>query len=100
LGGGAAFLQGVLSNLGNPKMAVFFTGLLPQFVIAPGFAPLAALGLVFCALTLVWLAVYAVLVARAGDLLQAPRVRAALEGGTGAALAGLGLWFAGEALRG
>lgn len=26
------FRQGLLSNLGNPKIAVFFTGLLPQFV--------------------------------------------------------------------
>jgi threonine/homoserine/homoserine lactone efflux protein len=24
-------VQGLLSNLGNPKMAVFFTSLLPQF---------------------------------------------------------------------
>ena len=28
---GAAFRQGIISNLGNPKMAVFFTSLLPQF---------------------------------------------------------------------
>src|SRR6266542_650433 len=27
----AAFRQGLISNLGNPKMAVFFTSLLPQF---------------------------------------------------------------------
>src|SRR5439155_3702323 len=26
-----AYRQGVLSNLGNPKIAVFFTSLLPQF---------------------------------------------------------------------
>jgi threonine/homoserine/homoserine lactone efflux protein len=26
-----AFRQGLLSNLGNPKMAVFFSSLLPQF---------------------------------------------------------------------
>jgi threonine/homoserine/homoserine lactone efflux protein len=28
---GAGFRQGLMSNLGNPKMAAFFTGLLPQF---------------------------------------------------------------------
>ena len=28
---GSSFRQGLLSNLGNPKMAVFFTSLLPQF---------------------------------------------------------------------
>ena len=42
-----AFRQGVLSNLGNPKMAVFFTSLLPQFG-AESFGGLLALGLVFC----------------------------------------------------
>jgi threonine/homoserine/homoserine lactone efflux protein len=31
-----AFRQGVLSNLGNPKMAVFFTSLLPQFASSGG----------------------------------------------------------------
>ena len=29
---GRAFRQGLLSNLGNPKIAVFFASLLPQFV--------------------------------------------------------------------
>ena len=33
----AAFRQGLVSNLGNPKMAVFFTSLLPQFAgLVPG----------------------------------------------------------------
>ena len=35
---GGRFRDGVLSNLGNPKMAVFFSSLLPQFVV-PGPAP-------------------------------------------------------------
>ena len=34
LSAGAAFRQGIISNLGNPKMAVFFTSLLPQFTPA------------------------------------------------------------------
>src|SRR5205807_3308312 len=29
--------QGLLSNLGNPKMAIFFTSLLPQFAMGPSF---------------------------------------------------------------
>ena len=39
------FRQGLLSNLGNPKMAVFFTGLLPQFApeAGPAFATMLAL---------------------------------------------------------
>jgi threonine/homoserine/homoserine lactone efflux protein len=91
-----AFRQGVFSNLGNPKMAVFFTSLLPQFTPAAraSFSKLLALGLLFCALTLVWLAGYAILVARAGKVLGRPRIRRVLEGATGAALVALGLRLA------
>jgi threonine/homoserine/homoserine lactone efflux protein len=89
-----AFRQGLLSNLGNPKMAVFFTSLLPQF--ASSFAGLAAFGLLFCALTLVWLSAYAAVVARAGDFLRRSRVRRWIEGVTGAVLVSLGLRLAAE----
>jgi len=94
----AAFRQGILSNLGNPKMAVFFTSLLPQFV-APGgsaFAAFLLLGLLLSVLTLAWLSAYAIAVARAGDLLRRPRVRRTVEGVTGAALVALGLRLATE----
>jgi threonine/homoserine/homoserine lactone efflux protein len=90
----APLRQGVISNLGNPKMAVFFTSLLPQF--GGSFPALLALGLVFCSLTLAWLSCYAVAVARAGDFLQRSRVRRALDGLTGAVLVGLGLRLASE----
>lgn len=90
-----ALRQGLLSNLGNPKMAVFFTSLLPQFG-GSTFAGLLALGLLFCALTLAWLTLYAAAVARAGALLRRPRVRRALEATTGAALVALGLRLAAE----
>ncbi len=88
----AAFRQGVVSNLGNPKMAVFFTSLLPQFAPAgdASFSALLALGLLFCAMTLAWLAGYAVVIAKAGLILARPRVRRVLEGVTGAVLVALG----------
>jgi threonine/homoserine/homoserine lactone efflux protein len=89
-----ALRQGVVSNLGNPKMAVFFTSLLPQF--GDSFASLLALGLVFCTVTLAWLTAYAAAVARAGDLLRRPSVRRSLEGLTGAVLVVLGLRLAAE----
>jgi threonine/homoserine/homoserine lactone efflux protein len=93
---GAAFRQGVVSNLGNPKMAVFFTSLLPQFAPAgsASFAALLALGLLFCAMTLAWLAGSAVVIAKAGQALARPRIRRALEGVTGAVLVALGLRLA------
>ncbi len=92
----AAYREGLLSNLGNPKMAAFFTSLLPQF--APGgeasFAGLLALGLLFAGMTLAWLALYAVAVSRAGDALRRPGVRRALDAVTGAVLVAFGLRLA------
>jgi threonine/homoserine/homoserine lactone efflux protein len=89
--------EGMLSNLGNPKMAVFFASLLPQFAPegSASFAVLAALGFLFCAMTFAWLAFYAFAVARVGRLLTAG-VRRALDAVTGALLVGLGLRLATE----
>jgi threonine/homoserine/homoserine lactone efflux protein len=93
-----ALRQGFLSNLGNPKMAVFFTSLLPQFVpeAGPAFPVLLALGIVFCALTLAWLGAYAFAVGKAGHVLRRPRVRRALDAITGTVLVALGLRLATE----
>jgi threonine/homoserine/homoserine lactone efflux protein len=88
------FRQGLLSNLGNPKMAVFFTSLLPQF--GHSFAALLALGVVFCVMTLGWLCSYAYAVARAGDFLRRSRVRRALDAVTGAVLVAFGVRLAAE----
>jgi threonine/homoserine/homoserine lactone efflux protein len=86
-----AFRQGVLSNLANPKMAVFFTSLLPQFAGEGSFLGLLFLGLVFCSLTFVWLAGYAVVVAAAGDFLRRTGIRRLFDALTGAVLVALGL---------
>ena len=90
-----AFRQGLLSNLGNPKMAVFFTSLLPQFG-GESFGALLALGLVFCAMTFVWLSTYAAVVAKAGEVLRRPAVRRALDAVVGAVLVAFGLRLASE----
>jgi threonine/homoserine/homoserine lactone efflux protein len=74
-------------------MAVFFSSLLPQFG-GTSFASLLALGLVFCSLTLVWLAAYAVVVARAGDVLRRGRIRRALDAVTGVVLTAFGIRLA------
>ena len=89
--------QGLLSNLGNGKMAVFFTSLLPQFA-APGsgFAGLVGLGIVFCLMTLTWLTCYSLAVAAVGHVLRSSGVRRAVEAVTGATLMALGLGLAAE----
>jgi threonine/homoserine/homoserine lactone efflux protein len=90
------YRQGVVSNLGNPKMAVFFTSLLPQFAPTGGgsFAAMLALGLVFCAMTFLWLAAYSAAVDRAGHVLRRSGVRRALDAVTGTVLVALGLRLA------
>jgi threonine/homoserine/homoserine lactone efflux protein len=91
----SAFRQGLLSNLGNPKMALFFTSLLPQFG-GGKFWTLLALGLVFATMTLVWLTGYAFAVARAGAFLRRTRVRRALDALFGTVLVAFGLRLATE----
>jgi threonine/homoserine/homoserine lactone efflux protein len=95
---GVALRQGLLNDLGNPKIAVFFTTLLPQFAPAhgPAFATLLAFGLLFCAMTFAWLCVYSAVVARAGRALRGPRVRRALDAVMGAALVAVGVRVAVE----
>jgi RhtB (resistance to homoserine/threonine) family protein len=94
--GGSAlggFRQGVASDLGNPKIAIFFTSLLPQFVTSRHSATeaLLLLGGVFVALTFMWLAAYAYAAARLADLLVRPRVKAVLDRVTGTVLIAFGV---------
>jgi len=92
-----AFRQGLLSNLGNPKIAVFFASLLPQFVPdgAGAFAISLTLGLLFATMGLAWLTMYAVVVAKLGDVLSG-HVRRLLDAITGVILVALGLRLATE----
>jgi threonine/homoserine/homoserine lactone efflux protein len=82
--GGSPYVQGLLSNLGNPKMAIFFTSLLPQF--GESFAALLGHALLFSTMTLAWLA----FIVRVGDALRVPAVRRAVDAVTGVVLVALG----------
>ena len=86
-----AFRQGLVSNILNPKIAVFFTSLLPQFVGMHGsLGDLLLLGLLFNAMGIGWLLCYATAVARGRNVLARPRVRRTLERISGLVLVGLG----------
>jgi len=93
-----ALRDGLLTSLANPKLAVFYVALFPQFV--PDGAPvlpwaLAMAGLVV-AFDLVWYSVIAYLVARARRaFVEGPWLRRA-ERLTGAVLVALGLRLAFE----
>jgi RhtB (resistance to homoserine/threonine) family protein len=92
LDGLGGFRQGVASDLANPKIAVLFTSLLPQFVAAraPTLMPFLLLGAIFVAMTLLWLLGYSLLAVKASSTLQRPSVARVLERFTGIVLIGLG----------
>jgi RhtB (resistance to homoserine/threonine) family protein len=92
------FRQGLFSNLAHPKIAVFFTSLLPQFIgpTRSVLVPFLLLGGLFVAMTAVWLCSFALVAARASSLLKRPRVKATLDRVTGVVLIGLGLRLASE----
>jgi threonine/homoserine/homoserine lactone efflux protein len=102
LPGRTAYRQGLISDLGNPKMAAFFTSLLPQFGTTdagPSFWLMLGLGLIFCVMTWLWLVLYATAIHRLREALQGSRVRRAIEAVTGTVLVALGVRLAAEQHR-
>jgi threonine/homoserine/homoserine lactone efflux protein len=93
-----SFAQGLVSDLANPKMAVFFLSLLPQFAGPdPSLSALAGLGLLFAVMTVMWLTAYALVVDRVRNVLQRNAVRQWIDRLTGVVLVGLGVRVATEA---
>jgi threonine/homoserine/homoserine lactone efflux protein len=95
--GRAAFREGLVSNLTNPKMLVFFSSLLPPFahnlvsMLLPQFL---LLGLVFSALTFGWLGLYILIISRAAAVVRQSGVQRIIKSITGLALMGFGLKIA------
>jgi threonine/homoserine/homoserine lactone efflux protein len=74
-------------------MAVFFTSLLPQFVL-PAEATFVALmihGALFASITVVWLSVCSTVIARMGGVLRRQRFQRGLDAVSGTVLVGVGL---------
>ena len=92
------FRAGLLSNLLNPKVGLFFLAVMPQFI--PRHAPVTSYALAFATTDAViaaaWLAAVAWISGQARTLLGRPRVRAALDRAAGTALVALGLKVAAE----
>jgi RhtB (resistance to homoserine/threonine) family protein len=92
------FLQGFLTNILNPKVAVFYLTFLPQF-ISPG-EPVLKRSLLLASLHIVmgfmWLTAYSWFIDRVGAVLTRPRVKMWLEGVTGGVLIALGARLAWE----
>lgn len=88
------YASGVLTNVLNPKVGLFFLAFFPQFVDPSGLGgalPFALLGLTYAAMGLAWLLVLAALAgAASGALRRSERLGLWLERGSGLAFVGMG----------
>jgi len=93
----AGWRSGLVTSASNPKLAVFFVALFPQFVRpgAPVLPYALAMAAVIVALDIAWFSLLAFAVERAQHVLK-PKVQAALERFTGAVMVGLGIRLATE----
>ena len=94
--GGAPLRDGVVTSLANPKLAVFFAALFPQFVPDGASVLFSALlmAAMIVAFDLVWYSMLAYLVARARRAFVEGPWLARAERLTGAVLVGLGVRLA------
>lgn len=92
------FLQGVASNVLNPKVALFFLAFLPQFVGAGASAAhlrLLLLGLLFTGLGIALMTLLALFCGTVGEWLRSrPRVARVIGKAAGGVLVGLGVRLA------
>lgn len=90
---GEAFRQGLLTNLLNPKIALLFLTLLPQFVGSdePRLRTTATLAVVFLAIAVCWWRAFSLLLGPVARLLRRPRTRQRLDAVAGTLLVGIGV---------
>lgn len=99
--GGAAFATGLLTNLLNPKVGLFYVSFLPQFVPAgaPAGPYMLMLGAIHGALGLAWFAVLIAATRSVSRVLANPRVVKASDRVTGGVFVAFGLGLALESAR-
>lgn len=88
---GRAFGTGLLSNLLNPKVGLFFLAVAPQF-LPRGYPPLQMtllFGVIDAVVALIWLSILAYLTSQSLRWLRRPHIRLHLERFTGLCLLGL-----------
>ena len=94
----SAFRQGVLTNLLNPKVALFFLALLPQFIDAGSTQKVGAflvLGLSFVVMGAAWCVMLAIAAARLrGLFLRRPSMAGVMNKAAGTVFIGLGIRLA------
>jgi RhtB (resistance to homoserine/threonine) family protein len=94
--GTSCFRQGFLTNLLNPKVAVFFLTFLPQFVVPEGnlFLQLLGMGVIYTCLTFIWFLLYVYLINYISTWMKKPSTQLVIQGLTGCVLVGFGIKLA------
>lgn len=93
---GSAYKQGLLSNVLNPKVAMFFLTFLPQFVQPGGETTrqLVLMGVIYTLLSVSWFFLYVYFINFLRDWLMSPKVQKVMDRVTGIVLIGFGLKLA------
>jgi threonine/homoserine/homoserine lactone efflux protein len=89
---GPAFRQGLVTNLLNPKIALLFLTLLPQFVAdgEPRLRTTATLAVIFLALAVLWWRTFSLAIGPISRVLRGRRSRRLLDAAAGCALIAIG----------
>jgi RhtB (resistance to homoserine/threonine) family protein len=92
----SCFKQGFLTNLLNPKVAVFFLTFLPQFVDSgsDSFIPFLIMGITYTLLTALWFLFYIYLLNQIRTIMKKPKTQMLMEGITGTILISFGIKLA------
>jgi threonine/homoserine/homoserine lactone efflux protein len=93
-----SFMEGLLTNVLNPKVGLFYLAFLPQFIRPdnPVFARSLLLGGLHVGIGIVWLSLLSVSLVRIRPLVESRLWRARLEGASGTVLIALGVRLAAE----
>ncbi|WP_019156276.1 LysE family translocator [Robertmurraya massiliosenegalensis] len=92
----APFTQGLLSNVLNPKVAMFFITFLPQFVNGANnvTTQLIIMGVIYTVLSITWFFVYVFFINYLREWLMSAKVQRVMDKTTGLILIGFGLKLA------
>jgi len=93
-----SFLEGFLTNILNPKVAVFYLAFLPQFIDPgdPVFQKSLLLAAIHAGLGILWLSILSIFLGKIRNFLLHPKIRKILESITGIVLIAFGIRLAFE----
>ena len=94
--GSTYFNQGFITNVTNPKVAVFFLTFLPQFLKtdANPFWAFLCMGAIYAVLTFIWFVIYVLLLDKIRSFMNRPATQVVVESLTGIVLIGFGIKLA------